>query len=109
MHTSLTRLAALPEDTLVYCTHEYTLSNLKFAAAVEPDNRDTAERLAKVTQQRAAGIMTLPSTLALEKLTNPFLRVDETSVKEKVDERNGPNNRAPSAVFAALRAWKDTF
>ncbi|RON17045.1 hydroxyacylglutathione hydrolase [Pseudomonas brassicacearum] len=109
MHTSLTRLAALPEDTLVYCTHEYTLSNLKFAAAVEPENRDTAERLAKVTQQRQAGIMTLPSTLALEKLTNPFLRVDETSVKEKVDERNGPYNRAPSAVFAALRAWKDTF
>jgi hydroxyacylglutathione hydrolase len=109
MHTSLTRLAALPEDTLVYCTHEYTLSNLKFAAAVEPENRDTTERLAKVAQQRQAGIMTLPSTLALEKLTNPFLRVDETSVKEKVDERNGPYNRAPSAVFAALRAWKDTF
>jgi hydroxyacylglutathione hydrolase len=99
----------LPEDTLVYCTHEYTLSNLKFAAAVEPDNPDTAERLAKVTRQREAGIITLPSTLALEKLTNPFLRSAETSVKEKVDERIGPNNRAPSAVFAALRAWKDTF
>ena len=109
MHTSLTRLAALPEDTLVYCTHEYTLSNLKFAAAVEPDNQDIAARLAKVTRQREAGIMTLPSTLALEKLTNPFLRVSETSVKEKVDERNGPDNRAPSMVFSALRAWKDTF
>jgi hydroxyacylglutathione hydrolase len=109
MHTSLTRLAALPEDTLVYCTHEYTLSNLKFAAAVEPGNPDTAARLEKVTAQREAGIMTLPSTLALEKLTNPFLRVDETSVKEKVDERNGTQNRAPSTVFAALRAWKDKF
>lgn len=109
MHTSLTRLASFPEDTRVYCTHEYTLSNLRFAVAVEPGNKNTAERLAKVTEQRSAGVITLPSSLALEKLTNPFLRVDETSVKEKVDERDGPKNRAPSAVFAALRAWKDTF
>lgn len=109
MHQSLSRLAALPEDTLVYCTHEYTLSNLKFAAAVEPDNRDIAARLEKVSQQRASGVMTLPSTLALEKLTNPFLRTGEILVTQKVDERNGPQNRAPSEVFAALRAWKDTF
>jgi len=109
MHTSLTRLASLPEDTQVYCTHEYTLSNLRFAAAVEPGNSHTAARLAKVTEQRAAGIITLPSSIALEKLTNPFLRTGETSVKEKVDERNGTYNRAPSAVFAALRAWKDKF
>ncbi|MHC8286342.1 hydroxyacylglutathione hydrolase [Pseudomonas sp. XS1P51] len=109
MHTSLTRLASLPEDTLVYCTHEYTLSNLRFAVAVEPGNPDTAERLAKVIEQRGAGIMTLPSNLALEKRTNPFLRTGETSVKEKVDERNGTEIRAPSAVFAALRAWKDKF
>ncbi|NKF30243.1 MULTISPECIES: hydroxyacylglutathione hydrolase [Pseudomonas] len=109
MHQSLSRLAALPEDTLVYCTHEYTLSNLKFAAAVEPDNRDIAARLEKVTRQRENGVMTLPSTLALEKLTNPFLRTGEILVTQKVDERNGPQNRAPSEVFAALRAWKDTF
>ncbi|WGK93180.1 hydroxyacylglutathione hydrolase [Pseudomonas migulae] len=109
MHTSLTRLASFPEDTRVYCTHEYTLSNLRFAVAVEPGNPHTVERLAKVTEQRAAGVITLPSTLALEKQTNPFLRVGETSVKEKVDERNGTYNRAPSAVFAALRAWKDKF
>ncbi|VVM71861.1 Hydroxyacylglutathione hydrolase GloB [Pseudomonas fluorescens] len=109
MHGSLTRLAAFPEDTRVYCTHEYTLSNLRFAVAVEPGNPHTVERLAKVTEQRQAGIITLPSTLGLEKQTNPFLRTDETSVKEKVDERNGLDNRAPSAVFAALRAWKDTF
>ncbi|WP_192564422.1 hydroxyacylglutathione hydrolase [Pseudomonas gozinkensis] len=109
MHHSLSRLAALPEDTLVYCTHEYTLSNLKFAAAVEPDNPDIAARLEKVSQQRASGVMTLPSTLALEKLTNPFLRTSEILVTQKVDERNGPQNRAPSEVFAALRAWKDKF
>ncbi|MCU0072421.1 hydroxyacylglutathione hydrolase [Pseudomonas koreensis] len=109
MHASLSRLAALPEDTLVYCTHEYTLSNLKFAAAVEPGNPDIAARLEKVARQREHGVMTLPSTLALEKLTNPFLRTAETLVTQKVDERNGPQNRAPSEVFAALRAWKDTF
>ncbi|MBP5947720.1 MULTISPECIES: hydroxyacylglutathione hydrolase [Pseudomonas] len=109
MHHSLSRLAALPEDTLVYCTHEYTLSNLKFAAAVEPSNADIAARLEKVTQQRQNGVMTLPSTLALEKLTNPFLRTAETLVTQKVDEREGAQNRAPSEVFAALRAWKDTF
>ncbi|MBS4080955.1 hydroxyacylglutathione hydrolase [Pseudomonas rustica] len=109
MHHSLSRLAALPEDTLVYCTHEYTMSNLKFAAAVEPTNADIAARLEKVTQQRQNGVMTLPSTLALEKLTNPFLRTAETLVKQKVDERAGAQNRAPSEVFAALRAWKDKF
>ena len=109
MHHSLSRLAALPEDTLVYCTHEYTLSNLKFAAAVEPGNADIAARLEKVTRQRQNGVMTLPSTLALEKLTNPFLRTTETLVTQKVDERDGAQNRGPSEVFAALRAWKDTF
>ncbi|UVL81875.1 hydroxyacylglutathione hydrolase [Pseudomonas sp. B21-028] len=109
MHHSLGRLAALPDDTLVYCTHEYTLSNLKFAAAVEPGNPDIAARLEKVGRQRSEGIMTLPSTLALEKLTNPFLRTTETSVKQKADERNGQRNGTPSEVFAALRAWKDKF
>lgn len=109
MHHSLNRLASLPEDTLIYCTHEYTLSNLKFAAAVEPGNADIAARLEKVSQQRSEGVMTLPSTLALEKLTNPFLRTAETSVKQKVDERSGKRNETSSEVFAALRAWKDKF
>jgi hydroxyacylglutathione hydrolase len=109
MYTSLSRLAALPEDTRVYCTHEYTLSNLRFAAAVEPGNPDTLERLATVTRQREAGVITLPSTVGLEKRTNPFLRTAETSVKEKADERTGTHNPAPDMVFAVLRAWKDTF
>ncbi|SDU93552.1 hydroxyacylglutathione hydrolase [Pseudomonas mucidolens] len=109
MYTSLERLAALPEDTLVYCTHEYTQSNLRFAQAVEPGNRDIAERVAKVSQLRADSKMTLPSTLALEKLTNPFLRTAETSVKQKADEWSDRDNRSASAVFASLRSWKDTF
>ncbi|MBM3113294.1 hydroxyacylglutathione hydrolase [Pseudomonas sp. P66] len=109
MHHSLERLAALPAQTLVYCTHEYTLSNLRFAKAVEPENSHIAQRFADVTALRAQDRITLPSTLALEKLTNPFLRTTETSVKEKLDERSTLINPTPSAVFAGLRAWKDKF
>ncbi|MHC6226466.1 hydroxyacylglutathione hydrolase [Pseudomonas sp. X10] len=109
MHHSLERLAALPAATLVYCTHEYTLSNLRFACAVEPNNPYIAQRFADVTQLRAEDRITLPSTLSLEKLTNPFLRTTETSVKQKADERKGHSSSSPSAVFAALRSWKDSF
>ncbi|MGY2959665.1 hydroxyacylglutathione hydrolase [Pseudomonas sp. TE36184] len=109
MHASLQRLAALPADTRVYCTHEYTQSNLRFAQAVEPDNADIAERVENVNRLRARGEITLPSNLALEKRTNPFLRTAETSVKQKADERNGRDNRSGDEVFASLRAWKDKF
>lgn len=109
MHTSLERLAALPASTRVYCTHEYTQSNLRFAQAVEPDNADIAERVENVRKLRENGEITLPSTLALEKRTNPFLRTAETSVKEKADERSGRENHSASEVFASLRSWKDSF
>lgn len=109
MHDSLSRLAALPGQTLVYCTHEYTLSNLRFAQAVEPHNPQVAQRLAEVSAWREAGQISLPSTLALERATNPFLRSAETSIKEKIDQRDGAKNRSPSGVFAGLRAWKDNF
>jgi hydroxyacylglutathione hydrolase len=109
MHQSLSRLTALPDNTLVYCTHEYTLSNLRFAQAVEPHNTDIAERLAQVTRWRSENRISLPSNLALERLTNPFIRTNETSVKQKADERTGTDNQSPSEIFAALRAWKDTF
>lgn len=108
MHHSLERLAALPAATQVYCAHEYTLSNLRFACAVEPQNPHVIQRFEDVTALRAQDRITLPSTIALEKLTNPFLRVAETSVKQKIDERVGRINPTPSAVFAGLRAWKDT-
>jgi hydroxyacylglutathione hydrolase len=109
MHQSLGRLDALPGNTLVYCAHEYTLSNLRFAQAVEPHNVEVAERLTQVTRLRSEGSITLPSNLALERLTNPFIRTGETSVKEKVDERTGRDNLSPEEIFASLRAWKDTF
>jgi hydroxyacylglutathione hydrolase len=74
MFANMQRLATLPDDTLVYGAHEYTLSNGRFAAAAEPDNRAIAERLAAVEAARAAGEATLPTTIALERATNPFLR-----------------------------------
>ena len=109
MHHSLSRLAALPATTQVYCTHEYTLSNLRFALAVEPNNPEIAARMVQVSQWRTEGRISLPSNLALELRTNPFLRVGETSVKEKVDEWSALDNQSPTAVFASLRRWKDTF
>ena len=109
MHDSLQRLAALPGATRVYCTHEYTLSNLHFAHAVEPANPAIAARLAEVAAWRAAGRLSLPSTIALELATNPFLRCLETSVKEKLDERDGPRQCRADEVFSALRNWKDNF
>lgn len=109
MHVSLGRLAALPGETQVYCAHEYTLSNLRFAQAVEPQNPDIARRFAEVTALRAEDGCSLPSTLAEEWLTNPFLRAHETSVKEKADEWSKRPNPDAAAVFATLRAWKDKF
>ncbi|HSC82829.1 MAG TPA: hydroxyacylglutathione hydrolase [Pseudomonas sp.] len=109
MHDSLSRLASLPDATLVFCTHEYTLSNLHFARAVEPDNPAVAARFAEVSALRAAGQISLPSSIAVEKASNPFLRCGETSIKEKIDEREGPRQRSPHEVFASLRAWKDGF
>ncbi|WP_271408185.1 hydroxyacylglutathione hydrolase [Pseudomonas sp. Q1-7] len=109
MHHSLSRLAALPAATSVYCTHEYTLGNLRFAKAVEPGNRATSKRFDEVTRLREQGGISLPSTIGLELATNPFLRVTETSVKQMADERTGRDNPTPAEVFATLRAWKDQF
>lgn len=109
MHHSLSRLAALPDSTLVYCAHEYTLSNLRFAQAVEPANLDIAERFLQVSQWRSENKISLPSNLALERRTNPFIRTHESAVKQKADERTGTDNQSPTAIFASLRAWKDKF
>ena len=109
MHQSLQRLAALADATQVYCAHEYTLSNLRFAQAVEPDNPDIAARLQQVQQWRDAGRISLPSELALERLTNPFLRGAETSVKQMVSTRAQRPIDSEAEVFAHLREWKNQF
>ena len=109
MHTSLQRLASLPAQTRVYCTHEYTLSNLRFALTVEPDNPALQQRQAEASALRERNLPTLPSTLALELATNPFLRVSEMTVRDRSAGHAGVPLTRPSEVFAALRSWKDTF
>ncbi len=109
MHHSLQRLAQLPSNTLIYCTHEYTLSNLQFAQAVEPQNGQIAQRLAEVKNLRAQGVITLPSNMALELATNPFLRAHEACVKEQIDQRDNCQHASTEAVFTSLRAWKNQF
>jgi len=90
MHSNLQRLAQLPPETEVYCAHEYTLSNGRFAVAVEPDNPEIAQRLAEVEAARATGEATVPTTIALERATNPFMRA--SSAQELAGRRRAKDN-----------------
>lgn len=107
MHGSLSRLATLPDDTRVYCAHEYTLANLAFAERVEPDSRDLQERIAEARATREAGEPTVPSTIALERATNPFLRTAEPAVMAAARARAGRELEDPAEVLAEVRRWKD--
>ena len=108
MHQSLSRLAALPGATRVCCAHEYTLSNLKFARAVEPVNQALTDYTAWCEAQRAVGEPTLPSSIATERLVNPFLRCAEAGVALTAQTRGAPSTD-PVAVLATLRQWKNEF
>lgn len=105
MHATLRKLAALPPETLICSGHEYTASNLRFAAMVDPDNPAVAARIAKTASARAAGKPTVPSTLATELATNPYLRAHLPQVKAAV----GLPEAEDVAVFAEIRARKDKF
>jgi hydroxyacylglutathione hydrolase len=109
MVRSLDKLAALPDDTRVYCGHEYTLANIGFAKAVEPGNEALAKREARDQQLRAQGKPTLPSRLGDEKATNPFLRCREPAVIESANKYLGTRVADPVRVFAAIREWKNRF
>ncbi|TFY98539.1 hydroxyacylglutathione hydrolase [Ramlibacter rhizophilus] len=109
MLQSLDTLAALPGTTRVCCAHEYTLSNLRFARAVEPDNEDLARYQQHCEALRAAGQPTLPSTLAQERAINPFLRTREPAVIRAAHAYNGAHENDEVAVFAAIRQWKNEF
>jgi hydroxyacylglutathione hydrolase len=109
MLASLDALAGLPEDTLVYCGHEYTLANLRFAKAVEPGNSAIMDYVKRATALRAKTLPTLPSTIGLEKRVNPFLRSRHENVKSSAERRAGRMLPTPAAVFAEIRSWKDTF
>ena len=105
MVKSLAKIAALPDDTLVYCGHEYTLSNGKFALTLEPGNRELRERVGEVEAIRAEGHATMPTTIALEKRTNPFLRTQSAEIRASL----GMESSDHVAVFAEIRRRKDSF
>ena len=109
MLESLTKLAALPDETKVYCGHEYTLANIRFARTVDPDNAALAEREIRMQRLRDAGQPTLPSTLGEERATNPFLRCAEPAVVESANKYLGARIADPVRVFAAIREWKNKF
>jgi len=109
LQASLARLAALPPDTRVYCTHEYTLANLAFAAAVEPDEAAIREEIARVRALRAQGLPSLPSTIGHERRLNPFLRTAAPAVAAAARRQSGQPLSGDLAIFAALRRWKDGF
>lgn len=110
MADSLAKVAALPGATRVCCTHEYTLSNLKFATAVEPGNSQLIHYRQQCEQRRSRGEPTLPSTIALENGVNPFLRTGEPAVAQAARAHDPAVDPAdPVAVFAALRQWKNEF
>lgn len=108
MLDSLTKLAALPSHTRVCCTHEYTLSNLKFARAVEPNNVELIQYQQQCIKMREAGVPTLPSTIARELQINPFLRSDQTEVVHAAQQLD-PTATDAVAVFTAIRQWKNNF
>ena len=108
MLDSLGKLAALPADTRVCCTHEYTLSNLRFAAAVEPGNAERARYQADCEALRARGQPTLPSSIAQERKINPFLRCTAPEVVDSARSQGSPDDTSES-VLAALREWKNRF
>lgn len=109
MLASLDRIAALPDETLVYCAHEYTLGNLRFAATVEPENPDVEQRLAEVEELRAGDVTTLPSQLGTERSINPFLRCREPAVRAAAEAHAGRPLPKAEEVFGVIRAWKDGF
>jgi hydroxyacylglutathione hydrolase len=105
MWESLKRLRALPDDTTLYCGHEYTIANGKFAVTVDPGNAALRQRIVEVEKLRGADRPTLPTTIAQEKATNPFLRADEPALMKAL----GMTGAKPADVFKEIRSRKDRF
>jgi hydroxyacylglutathione hydrolase len=106
---SLDRISTLPDDTRIFCAHEYTLGNLRFAAAVEPGNADVLASLEATRALRDRDAITLPSRLGHERRINPFLRCREPAVRAAAEAHAGRTLPEPVDVFATVRAWKDGF
>jgi hydroxyacylglutathione hydrolase len=105
MWQSLSKFAPLPDDALVYCGHEYTRSNAHFAQSIDPLNPELQARFEEIERQRAAGQPTIPTTLGLERKTNPFLRPDDAAIREHL----GMEGASDVDVFAEIRKRKDRF
>ncbi len=105
MHGALSVLRELPDETVIYCGHEYTKANADFSVTVDPDNRQLADRAVKIAELRAADKPTLPTTMAVEKSTNPFLRWDDSSIRAHL----GMEAASDVDVFAEIRKRKDRF
>lgn len=109
MLNSLNKYKSLPDNTLVYCAHEYTLANLAFASAVEPENKELNERVLLEKAKRDDNQATIPTMLGLEKATNPFLRCHTDVIKSNAEQYAVQALADEEAVFAAVRQWKDNF
>ena len=109
MNASLNRLRALPPETRMFCGHEYTAANLRFALTVDPDNRTAQDYRGAVERTRAADAPTLPSPLSLEIRINPFLRCDTAAIRASAEAHAGRLLPEAAEVFAELRSWKDTY
>lgn len=109
MFDSLCQLRALPDATKVYCTHEYTQSNLAFAYAIEPKNQALLDYMKVVAKKRQSGLATIPSTIALEKMINPFFRCLESELIDHLQHRLSMRLTAGLETFSALRSCKDGF
>lgn len=107
MHDSLSRFMRLPDETQVYCTHEYTLANIRFARTVEPDNEVLTNWEARARALREVDVPTLPSTIGLERATNPFVRCSEPGVMARASARAGRRLSDPASVLATIREWKN--
>ena len=109
MVQSLSRLAALPDDTLVFCAHEYTLNNLAFALEADPCNPALIDRMRVEEEKRRSGLPTIPTSIGIEKRTNPFLRTADPAIVRRLGMRRQIERHDAVAVFAGLRSWKDEF
>lgn len=109
MHQSLNSIAKLPDHTLVYCAHEYTLNNLRFTQQLDPHNPELAPRIAACQQERAQNRPTLPVSLGLEKALNPFLRCNSPAITQAAEDYSGQTLSTPLDVFATIREMKNRF
>ena len=109
MQRAMDIFSNLPDETAVFCTHEYSLANLKFALAVEPDNADIHEAVQRCTKLREQNLPTLPSMIKTEKLINPYMRTDIPTVIAAANDWSSKENRDRVEVLAALREWKNSF